>query len=294
VRRKRLNPPRVFDQKHYESLNTSRAAVVTRLLSELKDKLSLRTAIDVGCGFGYFSGLLDSLGLEVTAVDGREENVEECRRRFPKIPFHWCNVEDPAILRLGKFDLVLCFGLLYHLENPFLAIRHLRALATKLLLAESVIFPGSEPVMGLVEEGHLEDQSLNYAAFYPTEACLTKTMYKAGFGSVYRVRKMPDHPDFSPPKNLRRVRTMLVASLEPLGSWEVAAVAEPSASLRPWDARSGTIRMKLAKTCRTALSFFSKQGFLNQTFRLRRRLGLRRDTVQRMRLRVTAWLQRKA
>jgi SAM-dependent methyltransferase len=234
-----LNPPRVFDHELYEKLNTSRAAVVTPLLGELKDKLNLRTAIDVGCGFGYFSGLLDSLGLEVTAVDGREENVEECRRRFPKISFHWCNAEDPAILRLGKFDLVLCFGLLYHLENPFLGIRHLRAMTEKLLLAEAVIFPGNEPAMVLIDEDIHQDQGLRHLGFYPTESCLVKMLYRSGFPDVYGFSPLPDHRDFREAPPLRRVRTMLAASARPAETRSLVRLREPSSDIRPWVPESG-------------------------------------------------------
>ncbi|HEY2613608.1 MAG TPA: hypothetical protein VGI94_22565, partial [Reyranella sp.] len=51
------------------------------------------------------------------------------RKRFPDIPFAQGDIENAGIVALGRFDLTLCFGLLYHLENPMLAIRHLRALS---------------------------------------------------------------------------------------------------------------------------------------------------------------------
>jgi SAM-dependent methyltransferase len=234
-----LNQRRIFDEEHYERLNSLRGAVVTRLVSELKSKLGLRTALDMGCGLGHFSGLLDSQGLAVTGVDGRKENVEEAQRRFPKIAFHHGSLEDPAIAEMGKFDLVLCLGLLYHLENPLLAIRNLQRLTARVLLAESVIFPGKEPLMGLVDEAQLEDQGLNYVAFYPTESCLVKMMYRAGMPHVYRVSAMPDHADFSPPRALRRVRTFLVASTDSIGSASVVRMDEAKIPFRPWVAEDG-------------------------------------------------------
>jgi 2-polyprenyl-3-methyl-5-hydroxy-6-metoxy-1,4-benzoquinol methylase len=104
--------------------------------------LGLRTALDVGCGLGHFSGLLHSSGLQVSAVDGRQGNVEEGRRRYPQVSFRKFDAEDYALRELGKFDLVFCFGLLYHLENPMLTIRHLQAMTKTLLLVEAVTFPG--------------------------------------------------------------------------------------------------------------------------------------------------------
>lgn len=234
-----MSAPRVFDLTHYEKLNTTRAAVVGDLLTHLKGQLTLKTAIDVGCGMGYFSAYLDSLGLEVTAVDGRGENVEEAGRRVPHVRFHTQNAEDRALPDLGRFDLVLCFGLLYHLENPFAAIRNLHALTSHLLLVESVIFPGSEPMMALVDEVPNADQGLNNIAFYPTEACLVKMMYQAGFPNVFRLSRMPEHPDFHTARNVRRVRTMLAGSYHSLAGLSFDVIAEPRIPIRPWDATSG-------------------------------------------------------
>jgi SAM-dependent methyltransferase len=245
-----LSATPVFDMSHYQSLNPACAAVTKDLLSQFRERLGLQTVIDVGCGLGYFSGFLHSLGFQVTAVDGRGENVEKARQRFSQISFHTINAEDPTIRDLGRFDIVLCFGLLYHLENPFLAIRHLHAMASKLLLVESVILPGSEPTMGLVNEGPREDQGLNHIAFYPTESCLVKLMYQAGFPNVYRFDKMPDHPAYRAAGTLRRVRTMLVASQIELQSGLLKVAREARIPFSPWDATTGPRKPNLLEKLR--------------------------------------------
>ena len=231
-----MSSTRIFDAVNYESLNTSRAAVVSRFLSEMRAPLNLRSAVDVGCGLGYFSELLRSLGLDITAVDGRRENTEEAARRNPEIIFQTMSAEDPALPALGKFDLVFCFGLLYHLENPFLAIRHLQAMTGRLLLVEAVIFPGEAPLMGLVDEGSTEDQGLNHVAFYPTESCLVKMFYRSGFRFAYRFAPLPDHPGYRSEDGLPRIRTMLAATFEPISSNLLKGVLEPMMSIQPWDA----------------------------------------------------------
>jgi 2-polyprenyl-3-methyl-5-hydroxy-6-metoxy-1,4-benzoquinol methylase len=82
--------------------------------------MNLANALDAGCGVGFFAQALEECGLYVRGFDGRLENVVEARRRFPRFPFGQADIEDPDIARLGTFDLVLCFGLVYHLENPML------------------------------------------------------------------------------------------------------------------------------------------------------------------------------
>jgi SAM-dependent methyltransferase len=212
---------------------------VTDLVADLRCSMDLRSAIDVGCGVGYFSELLQSSGFQVSAVDGRAENVEEASRRHKNIEFHQFNAEDSKLAQLGTFDLCFCFGLLYHLENPFLAIRILRALTKTLLLIEGVTFPGNEPIMALIDEECLQDQGLHHFAFYPTEACLIKMFYRAGFARVYALTSQPEHPEYHSSPEGRRTRTILVASLVPIQSKKLQFIPEPASDIRPWDPTSG-------------------------------------------------------
>lgn len=230
---------RIFDESHYELLDRSRGEVASRLLAEVKVPLGIQTVLDVGCGLGYFSRLLKELDFKVTAIDGRIGNLEEAQKRSPGIQFFEFDAQDPGMKSFGKFDLVFCFGLLYHMENPLMAIRHLRAMTNTILFVESVIFPGEEPILALIDESSYEDQGLSHLAFYPTEPCLIKMLYRAGFACVYEFLRQPDHPDYREMPGSRRARTMLVASFAPVGSKELALMVEPSSAVRPWDRQSG-------------------------------------------------------
>jgi hypothetical protein len=193
-----------FDRRHYLKPIQARGETIRRVVAGLKPALGLANALDAGCG------------LYVRGFDGRMENVVEARKRFPRIPFGQGDIQDPEIVRTGKFDLVLCFGLLYHLENPMLAIRHLRALTGKGLLLESMCVPGSQPDLVLREEPAQDDQSLTEIALYPSEGCLVKMLYRAGFAGVYRSAVLPDHDDFRETLEHARRRTVLFASVAPV------------------------------------------------------------------------------
>jgi FkbM family methyltransferase len=223
-----------FDQRHYLELIRARGDTIRRLLAELKPALGLASAVDAGCGVGFFAQILHEWGLQVQGFDGRLENVIEARRRFPKIAFAQRDLEDAGIAGPGKFDLVLCFGLLYHVENPMLAIRHLRALSGRGLLLESMCVPGSGTGMVLREESDQNDQSLTDIAMYPSEGCLVKMMYRAGFKAVYRVTAMPDHEDFRATRERARRRTMLFAGVEAVKLVGLELVAEPREGGDPW------------------------------------------------------------
>jgi SAM-dependent methyltransferase len=236
-----------FDTPDAVRFVEARKAALRQLLSYLHNELQMHTALDVGCGVGYLSVFLRDLGLDVVAADGREENIQEARRRYPGIAFHHVNVEDASVQQWGTFDLVFCVGLLYHLENPFLAIRHLYSVTSKVLVVESMCAPGIEPSLQLLDEYHAENQGLNYVAFYPTESCLVKMLYRAGFPFVYGFASPPDFSLYHASRWRRKERTMLVASKERLNAMTLLQLAEPT---RPWDiwaVQPGPWRMRLGR-----------------------------------------------
>jgi 2-polyprenyl-3-methyl-5-hydroxy-6-metoxy-1,4-benzoquinol methylase len=216
----------VFDQKYAIDISAKRKEALDAFLPGLIGGYDIKNALDVGCGVGYFSGYLESLGLDVVALDGRGENIEEARKRYQGVDFHLFDVENPDVKELGAFDLVLCLGLLYHLENPFQAIRNMQALTKKILVIESMITPGNEPVAALLDEGRVEDQSLRYIAFTPSESCIVKMLFHAGFDNVYRVSPLPDHQDYRNSFSQKKRRTMLVASGEELGLPQLTVMRE--------------------------------------------------------------------
>ena len=224
----------VFDQIHYLELIEARGKTIRRIVEEMQAVASLSTALDAGCGLGFFSAILQEAGLRVLAFDGRRSNVEEAARRYPRIPFQEGDIEAERIRELGQFDLVLCFGLLYHLEDPFGAIRNLHALTKKYLLLESMCFSDEEPWMLLREEPSYEDQSLTDVAFYASEGCLVKMLYRAGFAAVYRVAELPEHDDFRDTAEHSRKRTVLVASAEILNLASLRVMREQTGSADPW------------------------------------------------------------
>jgi SAM-dependent methyltransferase len=227
--------PGVFDNDLAQGFRKARQVFIEDLLGRVQPRMKLESALDVGCGIGYFSKFLFDRGFRVIAVDGREENAMEGRKRYPEITFLVKDVESPELIRVGTFDFVLCVGLLYHLENPFRAIRNLHSLTNQLLLIESMCAPGDDPSLKLVDESRDENQGLNYVAFYPTEACLVKMLYRAGFPFVYTFETLPRHPLFDASLWKRRERTMLLATKNQLtvaglklarnvrGSWEILA-----------------------------------------------------------------------
>jgi FkbM family methyltransferase len=259
-----------FDSRRYLRLINARGETIRAVAAELKSALGLATALDAGCGVGFFAQILRECGLSVRGFDGRMENVLEARKRFPGVPFEQGDIESPGILALGEFDLTLCFGLLYHLENPMLAIRHLRALTGKGLLLESMCIPGNSAGMVWREEPAAADQSLTDIALYPSEACLAKMLYRAGFAAVYRAAELPDHDDFRETPLHARRRTVLFAAAVPAQVAGFERIDEPRDVADPWSKTASSADVSLPGRIWRFLRRPRRAQYLSLAFRARR------------------------
>lgn len=236
----------IFDNPKTVQFTQARQEFLRAFLPNVARQLGLANAIDVGCGVGDFALFLRDLGFDVSAVDGRQENIEEARRRIENVSFYQANVEDMSSLGLGSFDLVLCVGLLYHLENPFRAIRNLFALTGKALIVESMCVPDESTALYLLDEARLEDQGLDYVAFYPSERCLIKMLYRSGFPFVYTFRSFPDHQEFRRTVSRERSRTMLVASRVQVDDPALNLAQEPGNTHDLWLPKWPAFKQRLA------------------------------------------------
>ena len=223
-----------FDQPLQSLMREAEIEFLRRVIPPWQSAMGLRTALDLGCGVGYFSALLRDLGFELTATDFRAENIAEARSRHSGIDFRIADAEDPTLSSLGKFDLVFCFGLLYHLENPFRVIRNLHALTGKLLLLESMAVPNEHPFLFVLDEPAGVDQSMGAVSFYPSDGAIIKMAFRAGFPHVYQFRELPNHENYRASVGRECTRTMFAASLQPLDSKLLRATAEPMPSGDLW------------------------------------------------------------
>lgn len=168
--------PTVFDSPGYVIANEARWDCARPVLQRLRDA-GLATAIDVGCGVGDLTVRLADMGFSATGIDGRRGNVDEARRRHPGIPFLAADVDEMSV---HSRDLVFCFGLLYHMEDPFRSIRRLAASTGRILLLETIVLDDPRCDMRMVDECGLDDQGLRQVAFHMSEDCLLRMLRHAG------------------------------------------------------------------------------------------------------------------
>ena len=202
-----------FASEHYRLHNRARLDHLASLGLPIAGRV-----IEVGSGPGDHTGFYLERGCTVVATDAREECLRQLQSRFPKVETHCVDMDDPRPLsELGKFDIVHCYGLLYHLRSPESAIAALSSICKHLLLLETCVSPEADARCPHVIESRDDfTQSSSGVGCRPTRTWIFETV-KRYFPFVYQTRTQPDHPEFPTdwtdlPADNRLRRIVLVAS----------------------------------------------------------------------------------
>lgn len=76
---------------------------------------------DLGCLEGGYTAAFARMGFDALGIEAREDNVKNCNLvkenlGLPHLNFVKDDVRNMA--KYGPFDISLCYGLLYHLNDP--------------------------------------------------------------------------------------------------------------------------------------------------------------------------------
>ncbi len=184
-----------------ETFDTPEAGAINRArlahLDSLGLPLSSKRVLDVGCGVGHHGAFYAERGCSVLCVDAREENIRALRRRYPQLEAHVADVETDDLSRLGNFDIVHCYGLLYHLENPLAALRNIAAVCQGILLLETIVCDHPMALLRIEDETLSSNQALGGLGCRPSPGFVAMALNRVGFPFVYAPRRAPDHEDFA-------------------------------------------------------------------------------------------------
>jgi SAM-dependent methyltransferase len=183
---------RVFDDEAAQAINRARIEWI-----EAADlPVGGKRVLDAGCGVGHFASFYLSKGCTVVGVDGRQENIDALRARFPQVDARVGDVQHMSLRILGPFDVVHCFGLLYHLDSPVAALRNLHAVCRELLILETMVCDSSRPLAVLADETKTVNQALEGLGTRPSPSFVSLALNRVGFRYVYGTTQPPRHPDF--------------------------------------------------------------------------------------------------
>jgi SAM-dependent methyltransferase len=182
-----------FYSAHYQAHNHAR---LTHLAS-LGLPLDARRVLEVGCGPGDHTGFYLERGCTVFSIDARPACIDALRARYPQVGNAVVDMNAPGAFNgLGQFDVVHCYGLLYHLEDPLTGIASMASVTSDLLLLESCVSARrSEDVYPAGELAEDFTQSIRGRGCRPTRQWLFKSL-KQFFPFVYQTRTQPNHQEF--------------------------------------------------------------------------------------------------
>jgi SAM-dependent methyltransferase len=221
-----------------EGFDTDDATAINRArlehLASLELRLEGRRVLDVGSGPAHLAQFFVERGCSVVSTDARQENIDRMRELYPRHEGHVADVEETDFSQFGRFDVVFCYGLLYHLENPLRALRNVAAVCDDLLLLETMICDSSAPVLRLEDEYLSANQALRGLAHRPSPSWVGTALNRIGFRHVTIAREPPDHQDYrfewrndaATARDGHLLRAIFVASRQPLANERLVPIVE--------------------------------------------------------------------
>lgn len=158
--------------------------------------LAGKSVLDVGAGVGDHSLFYLHRNCRVVAVEGRAKLAKNLSKRLG-IAVEVVDIDSrpEALERLGQFDLVHCYGLLYHLSDPRGFLSSASRVADLLLLETCVSLGDGLLLRRTPENSYVPSQAIHGKGCRPTRKWVFETL-KLFYDYVYTTRTQPHHPEF--------------------------------------------------------------------------------------------------
>jgi len=164
-------------------------------LASLGIDVSGKRVLEVGAGIGDHSHYYIDRGCSLTITEGRPENVDHLRQRYG-LPIQQLDLDQPDSVAGAPYEVVHCYGLLYHLSRPAEAIAFLGRQCSGVMFLETCVSFGDERAVNLVsEEAANPTQAVSGTGCRPTRPWVFSELQKH-FPHVYIPRTQPNHAEF--------------------------------------------------------------------------------------------------
>lgn len=164
----------------------------------LPKDLTGKTVLDVGCFDGYFSFEAEKRGGIVTSIDHYQNkdyssdgyvyvhHLIGSKNIFYRLELGlFYGTSSPV--QYGNYDITLFYGVFYHLDDPFTALRQLRDLTNEMCIIETavlsqdqIVHDPEEEILFRVDKYQNDDTN----RFYPTVPMMKQLILIAGFSRV--------------------------------------------------------------------------------------------------------------
>jgi SAM-dependent methyltransferase len=207
----------VFLSVPYGVINKAR---LDHLASLSLGDLSRKSVLEVGAGIGLLTKFFEDRNCSVVSTDGNPKNVKVMRRMYP-----WCKIEHldldqvSGISKFGQFDIIFCYGTLYHLSKPQQALKALSSVCREKILLETCVSLGRHSDLIFIREPIGTDQAISGVGCRPTRQWVMEAL-REYWGHAYITRTQPSHPQFPADWDILSIqlayRAVFVGSKHPL------------------------------------------------------------------------------
>jgi tRNA (mo5U34)-methyltransferase len=153
---------------------------------QLPDDLTGRRVLDIGPSDGFYSMSLRRRGAEIVAVDYRPKDLHGfgVMERISGLDFDYrqANLYDITPAAFGRFDVVVFFGVLYHLPDMMKALSIIRSVCSGRLFLETHCAVELTPEISAARyyrEATLNHDITNF--WSPNVLCLQDMLHDAAF-----------------------------------------------------------------------------------------------------------------
>jgi hypothetical protein len=188
-----------FFEARYQMHNIARLSHLNSLNLELNGK----KVLELGAGVGDHTLFYLYKGCDVMPIEGRQELCDFIAKRFgigaKKIDFEF---ESEKLTEYSNYDIVHCYGLLYHLSNPEEFLKYACNTGNIFLLETCVSTDDAEDPINLVSESLTDaTQAISGKGCRPTRKWLFDEL-SIYYPYVYCSITQPRHEEF--PLDLRK------------------------------------------------------------------------------------------
>jgi tRNA (mo5U34)-methyltransferase len=197
------------------------------LVALLGGSLAGKRVLDLGCNAGFWSLHAIESGCDfVLGIDGREmhidqanlvfdvKNVEKDRYRFVQ-----ADIFETDFAALGKFDVVLCLGLLYHVSKPIELLERIAEAGSDIVVIDTHLSSVGGACLEIIHESLDDPRSAvdRELVLWPTRQAVRDMVQL--FGYDVRLLK-PRFDDYTGARDYREGhrRAFLCASQTDLGA----------------------------------------------------------------------------
>lgn len=202
-----------FLTPYYQQHNVARLSHLESLMLDFNKK----TVIEFGAGVGDHTIYYLFKNCHVLPTDARPELVEIIKNRYGiKAQLFDAEKDLEKLKEFEHFDIIHCYGVLYHLNNPAKFLEAVSSIGETLLL-ETCVSPDHLPVDVYYIKENKKDltQAISGNGCCPSRKWVEKELKKY-FEFVYYPKTQPDHSEFPrdwsnlPDKGL--IRAIFIAS----------------------------------------------------------------------------------